>query len=78
MSRLNYDAKMALRNAGVSRAAWARTHGFPDGKWAGDACGCPDDRCTGYHHYEGEDCGCLRVLLADYLSGPGVPYRPSL
>ena len=62
--KLNQDAKAALRDAGVSQAAWARAN-FGDGRWHGDACGCPDGRCAGYHHGEGEECGCLRALLAD-------------
>jgi len=68
--RLNDAAKAALRDAGVSQAAWARANYMPDGRWSGDACGCPDDRCKdGYHHFPGEECGCLRTLLADYLVG---------
>jgi hypothetical protein len=67
MSALNADAKASLRDAGVSQAAWARQH-FADGHWHGDACGCPDDRCTGYHHDVSDDCGCLSSLLADYVT----------
>ncbi len=67
--KLNEDAKAALRDAGVSQAAWARANYYDDGGWCGDACGCPDDRCIGFHHFEGEECGCLQVLLAQYLSG---------
>ena len=66
------DAKDTLRGAGVSQAAWARANGYSDGRWFGDDCGCPDDRCIGYHHDEGEECGCLRTLLADYLNGEGL------
>jgi hypothetical protein len=30
------------------------------------------DRCMdGFHHGPGEECGCLQVLLAEYLSGQG-------
>jgi hypothetical protein len=61
--KLNETAKSALREAGITQTAWARIH-FSDGRWRGDACGCPDDRCIGYHHYETEECGCLPVLLA--------------
>ena len=64
MSKLNERAKTALRDAGVSQAAWARTNYMADGKWCGDACGCPDDRCIGHHHDEDEECGCLPALLA--------------
>jgi len=41
-----------------------------NGKWYGDRCGCPDDRCAGYHHSKGVDawdCGCLDALLSSYL-----------
>ena len=69
--KLNEDAKVALRDAGVSQAAWARANYSSDGSWSGDACGCPDDRCAGYHHDEDEECGCLRVLLSQYLNDEG-------
>lgn len=66
MSRLNHDARLELKWAGVTQAAWAR-HWFADGKWHGDACGCTDDRCAGFHHDERDECGCLRYLLEEYL-----------
>ena len=69
MSALNADAKAALRDAGVSQAEWARANWSSSGRWSGDACGCPDDRCIGYHHYDGEDCGCLQTLLQSYVAG---------
>ncbi len=72
--RLNDDAKVALRDAGVSQAAWARANFMSDGRWCGDACGCPDDRCIGHHHYEDEECGCLRTLLVMFLSGEGTMF----
>jgi hypothetical protein len=57
--RLNADAKATLKAAGISQADWAREH-FGTTTWRGDACGCPDDRCTeGFHHEAGEGCGCL-------------------
>jgi hypothetical protein len=71
MARLNSYAKAELRDAGVSQAAWARANYPADGTWGGDACGCPDDRCIGFHHHGPGDCGCLPVLLAQYLSGEG-------
>jgi hypothetical protein len=64
MARLNTAAKSALRDAGITQAAWARTQGYSDGRWHGDACGCPDDRCVGFHHLKNEECGCLAALLA--------------
>ena len=65
MARLNEDAKIVLRDAGVSQAAWARANFMADGKWCGDACGCPDDRCIGYHHDGPDDCECLPALMEE-------------
>lgn len=62
MTALNATAKATLRAAGVTQAALARRY-FRDGRWHGDACGCPDDRCIGYHHDASEECGCLPVVL---------------
>jgi hypothetical protein len=63
MTALNATAKATLRDAGFTQAEWIRIHGY-DGKWTGDICGCPDDRCAnGFHHYGADDCGCLPVLL---------------
>ncbi|MFI5068206.1 MAG: hypothetical protein ACHP9Z_30080 [Streptosporangiales bacterium] len=70
MTALNATAKAALRAAGVSRGAWARYHFYSDGRWGGDACGCPDDRCIGYHHDGPDDCGCLPALL-DQMAAEG-------
>jgi hypothetical protein len=72
VAKLNETAKATLRDAGVSQAAWARANHMPGGKWHGDVCGCPDDRCAnGFHHAGGDDCGCLDVLLGEYLAGAG-------
>jgi hypothetical protein len=52
---------------GVTIAGYVRWN-FPDGAWAGDSCGCSDDRCRdGYHHEPNEDCGCLDALLNQYV-----------
>jgi hypothetical protein len=74
VSKLNTDARDALRWAGISQAAWARRH-FADSRWHGDACGCPDDRCIGYHHDEHDECGCLHALLADHAPAIGEVSR---
>lgn len=71
MSALNASAKSALRDAGVSQAGWARANRSSGGRWHGDACGCPDGRCIGFHHYGEEECGCLLTLLQMYLAGDG-------
>lgn len=62
MTALNATAKATLRSYGVSQAALARRY-FADGRWHGDACGCPDDRCIGHHHDGPDDCGCLPAVL---------------
>ncbi|GAB7192798.1 hypothetical protein NUM3379_35070 [Kineococcus sp. NUM-3379] len=68
MSNLNREASRALREAGITKTAWAR-HFFADpSEWHGDACGCADDRCIGYHHDENDDCGCLPVLIQQFLA----------
>lgn len=70
--RLNEAAKAKLREYDVPQAEWARANWMPDGKWYGDACGCPDDRCKdGFHHYPNDDCGCLQALLDRYARDPG-------
>lgn len=62
--KLNATARAAIREAGFTLAEWARIHGGSDGKWTGDQCGCPDDRCAnGFHHTGVSDCGCLPTLL---------------
>ena len=62
MTQLNTAARDELGAAGISQSAWTRAH-FADGRWRGDACGCPDDRCIGRHHDADEPCGCLAVLI---------------
>ena len=63
--RLGAEVRAELRAAGITQAAWARAQGFADGRWHGDACGCPDDRCIGHHHERDGECGCFRLLLGD-------------
>jgi hypothetical protein len=63
VTTLNATAKAALREAGFTPTEWIRIHGY-EGKWTGDVCGCPDDRCAnGFHHMGADDCGCLPTLL---------------
>lgn len=79
MTELNATAKAALRDYGLTPAGWARANGYEDGKWGGDVCGCPDDRCAnGFHHMGEDDCGCLPTLLADpppWIRLPGKEAR---
>lgn len=66
MARLNEDARNALSAAGLTMAAWTRRHfGTAATSWRGDSCGCPDDRCIGYHHDAQDECQCLPALLAE-------------
>lgn len=65
MSTLNRTARETLGWAGLTPRAWIEQH-FPGlGRWAGDECGCTDDRCAGYHHDDGEPCTCLATMLED-------------
>ena len=67
MTALNATAKSQLLAAGVTQAEWARANYMTSGRWSGDVCGCPDDRCIGFHHVSADNCGCLPTLLGDYL-----------
>jgi len=69
MAKLNAAARAAIREAGFTLAEWSRMYGGSDGKWTGDQCGCPDDRCAnGFHHMGVDDCGCLPVLLGQAVA----------
>lgn len=63
-----------LRDRGISRIEWIDQHGAA-GQWAGDRCGCPDDRCIGHHHEPDEPCGCVQAL-ADELTGTTSSLQP--
>ena len=69
MTALTRQARETIKSdlRGLTIAGYTR-HFFGDAKWLGDRCGCPDDRCIGYHHEgDGEsDCGCLPVCLDEY------------
>ncbi|MEE2568619.1 hypothetical protein V1638_04310 [Pseudarthrobacter sp. J64] len=58
-------ARALLRDHEISTAEWTRIQ-FGGDEWFGDACGCSDDRCIGYHHQANEACGCLPALLSNY------------
>lgn len=64
--RLSRTARDTIKWSGVSIVGYVRSRSL-DGQWHGDRCGCSDDRCIGYHHDADEDCGCLPVLLAEYV-----------
>lgn len=72
MTTLTHSARETIKNWSaaddntvVTIVGYVRRH-F-DGRWGGDACGCPDDRCIGYHHDETDDCGCLPALLDEWI-----------
>lgn len=62
MAYLSARARERLRLSKVTPEEWARRW-FDSPTWSGDHCGCPDDRCEGYHHEAGDACGCLDSLL---------------
>lgn len=67
---LSRDARELIRyGCGdvVTIAGYVR-HWFPEGVWRGDSCGCPDDRCVGFHHGQRDDCGCLPVTVGEYVA----------
>lgn len=72
MSRLTREARNEIKASGITIAAYIRDQKPDSGKdgrtWMGDACGCTDDRCIGYHHDESDDCYCLPVLLAESVA----------
>jgi hypothetical protein len=70
MSTLSADARLTIRNSSISIAAYMR-YWAGDGRWGGDRCGCPDDRCIGFHHEAGEECGCLPACIAGVAANPG-------
>lgn len=64
---LSAEARRVLADHNITTNDWARAHGDID-EWRGDRCGCTDDRCIGYHHDAGEECGCLPVLIKTYIA----------
>lgn len=77
MTKLNAQARSTLADAGITMRDWIAYGGWlkedtdetgnrrwvQETEWRGDECGCDDDRCIDYHHDEGEECGCLPVLI---------------
>lgn len=77
MGNLNAHALHELELQGWTEADWCRLHGRdPAQPWGGDACGCSDHRCIGYHHDASDECQCLPAMIDDvrqkeYLSMVG-------
>lgn len=77
MARLSAQARETIRARSylapdglrpVSIEGYARAQYMTSAaNWCGDSCGCPDDRCIGFHHYDENDCGCLPTLLDQYV-----------
>lgn len=79
MTKLNSEARRILAAAGITVRDWIAYGGWlkevtddagyrrwvPETEWRGDECGCSDDRCIGFHHDEGEECGCLQAIIAN-------------
>jgi len=65
MSTLTKQARETIKWYGTI-TGYTR-HYFGDHGWGGDACGCVDDRCIGFHHDREDDCQCLLPWLDDYV-----------
>lgn len=63
--KLNAAARDLLREHRISAAKWTRIQ-FGGSEWFGDACGCNDDRCIGFHHDAAAACGCLPAMIGNY------------
>ena len=63
MSVLGRPARQRIAEAGVSVAEYVAAPGWLLPGWHGSRCGCPDDRCLGYHHEADEPCPCLEGVL---------------
>jgi len=72
MATLTPIARQQIKDSGLTIAGYIR-HWSSGSKWRGDACGCPDDRCIGFHHDEREECGCLPVTIAEVQRMPKCP-----
>jgi hypothetical protein len=72
MAALSRQAREEIKARGLTIVGYIRYQGWLSDGWHGDACGCSDDRCIGYHHDAGDTCGCLEVLLDDYADSTGV------
>jgi len=69
MARMNSQARIRLGYEGLTTRQWAQINGYEGAAdWRGDACGCTDDRCIGYHHGASEACQCLPALLVRHAT----------
>lgn len=69
MRGLSRTARSVIRSYGISPETYCEALGLQraldTGDFGGSRCGCPDDRCAGSHHDEGEPCRCVEVLAAE-------------
>ena len=70
MTALRRSVLAELKLAGITRRQYVEhwQHAGRPGEWPGDHCGCPDDRCIGYHHADTDPCGCFPVCLDAVLA----------
>lgn len=61
--RLSPQAREEIQAFGFSLFTYVRTQFPGEATWRGDVCGCPDDRCIGYHHGPDDECRCLPAVL---------------
>lgn len=65
ISGIDAEARRLIRGYGLTVRQYVQHFRGDLTRWPGDSCGCPDDRCRGYHHAEDDPCGCLPALLED-------------
>lgn len=63
------EARATLAEHGVTVADYYRLYG------QGDRCGCPDDRCIGYHHETPQEPCDLRYWLEEDIAQGRLPQR---
>jgi hypothetical protein len=74
---LSASVVAALADSGLTEADYVSRFSA-DGVWYGDACGCSDDRCAGFHHDEVSDCGCFPTLLEQAIDELDLEARSSV
>ncbi|MGR4010871.1 hypothetical protein [Leucobacter sp. 1207-22] len=66
MKKLSKTAVAQIEAAGLTVAQYTAHCGFEPDEWGGDElCACVDDRCTGHHHGDFEECGCTAYFIEE-------------